>query len=351
MKRLHVLSYFLSVVGAFLFVPFAADTGETLTIVPFMDSPDIPAGEGVLIFIDGNEVGATGADGIFTIELTANREYSVRALMVGLVGGDASIFIEASDAGTQSLEIIMKSEAGVTEKADLMLDGVVDRVLDSGFSELALHFETPDGAIAPLSFFDYVFLRSPTHADAKINVTSLFELAADGYLMLTDLEAFRSALLSLPHGEVGIEAYGEDERGFIYSGVTGFFIGRFSVSGWLEAPPSNPGLDPEGLTVDARFLIDFDIVRSALVEPDGTFFFNSLPAGNWELSATTASGELIYNAFATISVVRDTGVIMTLRTTEDILNNVSPFQVTTWVRLLSPVSRLPSPVSPLTSNL
>jgi len=304
---------------------------ETLAIVPFMDSPEIPAGEGVLIFINGNEVGATGADGNFVIELSANQEYSVRALMVGLVGGDVSIILEPSDTGTQSLEIIMKSEAGVTENADLKVDGVVDRVLDSDFSEFALRFETPDGTIAPLTFFDYLFLRSPTNADAKINVTHMFKLAVDGQLLLTDLEAFRSALLSLPFGEVGIEAYGEDGRGFIYSGVTRFFIGRFSVSGWLETPPFNPGLDLEGLTVDARFLADSDIVRSALVEPDGTFFFNSLPAGNWELSATTTSGELIYRAFATISVVRDIGVIMTLRTTEDILNKVPPFQVITFV--------------------
>lgn len=205
---------------------------ETVTIIPFMDSPDIPAGEGALIFIDGIEVGATGTDGIFTIELAANREYSVRALVVGLVGGDALIYLEPSETGTQSLEIIMKSEDGVTEDADLVIDGVAGRILYAGFSELALQFQAADGSIAPLTFFEHLFLRSPTNVDAKIDVTDLFELESGGRLVLTGVEAFRSALLSLPFGEVGIEAYGEDARGFIYSGVAEFFVGRFSVSGW-----------------------------------------------------------------------------------------------------------------------
>src|SRR5919106_618713 len=240
---------------------------EALTIITYDDDPAFPAGAGVLIFIDGVEVGATGLAGTLTVKLTANREYRVRALSVGLAGGTATIFLKPSDTGTQALEIIMKGE-GAAEDAKLVVEGVAGGVLDAGFSALALRFENAGGGIAPLAFFDDLFLRSPVDEDFKIEVTRFFNLAADGRLLLADLPAFRSALLSLPPGRVTIEAYGQNARGFVYRGTAGFFVGRFRLSGVLQAPPSNPGLAVGGLTIEARFLRSRDVVRSTVAAAD-----------------------------------------------------------------------------------
>lgn len=301
---------------------------EALTVQTFREEFAFPAGEGVLIFVDGVQVGTTGPGGTLTLELAVSQEYRIRALEVGLVGGEETIFLEPSATGTQNLVILMASEGGVIEDTELVVDGVEGRVLDSGFTALALSFETPSGATAPLASFDYLFLQSPRDEDVRIEVTDLFTLGADGRLSLDGVTAFKSALFSLPLGEVKLEAYGEEANGLVHSGVAEFYVGFFPLSGSLLAPPSNPTLEVDGLTVEARFLEDGDVVRTTVSDASGGYSFSGLAGGNWELSATTQSGELIYNAFATLSVLTSAQVDMTLRTTEDILNNVPPYQVT-----------------------
>ncbi len=309
-----------------------AENTEALTIQTFVDETAFPAGEGVLVFIDGAQVGVTGVGGIFTAELLPNREYRIRVLEVGLVGGRATIFLEPSAGGTQTLQIIMTSEAGVTEDARLVVEGVSDRILDAAFPQLGMRFEYPNGTVARLTTFDYLLLRSSRNEDASRDVTSFFDLDSEGRLVLTDVEAFRSSLLSLRIGEVSIEAYGEDAMGLIFAGQARFYVGRFSLNGLLLPPPSNPALATAGLDVQARFLQDAGIVYSTASDAGGAFTFNSLPAGNWEIAVSTADGALIYNGFATLSVVGDVGVRITLRTTVDILNNVPPYQITSFIQ-------------------
>ncbi len=319
-----------------------AETTEALTIQTFGEDLDFAGEEGVLVSIDGTQVGFTGVGGTLTLELAANQEYHIRVLDVGVVGGRATIFLKANSSGTETVQIVMTGDSGVLEDAELVVDGVSNRVLDSMFTELGMHFEYRNGEVAHLTRFNYLFLRSPRNDDEKIEVTTLFDLDPEGRLILNDVEEFRSRLLSLPSGEVTIEAYGADAQGFVFANRAQFYVGRFSLTGLLLAPPSKPSLNIAGLAVEARLLRDEDIVRTAVSGPSGLFFFHALPVGNWKITATTSSSGVAYNGFATLSLMDNIGVRITLRSTIDILNDGSSL-INGWLdRIVGRPSRKPA---------
>ncbi|MGR5067613.1 hypothetical protein [Vibrio alfacsensis] len=299
---------------------------RTISVHVFDDDGITSSGGGVPIFINDQEIGSTDDSGQFTTQLEAGNNYEIRAVEIGLAGATVNYFVDP-ETPTHTVTLITKGE-GVTENTQLTILELKEGILSKDSDSITLVFTYQNGQRASnLVFFDYLHAFDEKNNDTKVSLKDIAELTSSGEIIINDVTVFFERLEQLSSRRKGIELYAEDEQGKVYSSTITFFIGQSDIFGFLSAPPSNQSLFLGDINIIATLLEDSDITLNATSTNDGSFYFKNLPIGNWDIRASKQDGEFVYEGVATMLVVNDIYVNITLRTVEDVLNGVPPFEL------------------------
>ncbi|WP_303908897.1 hypothetical protein [Thiohalomonas denitrificans] len=235
----------------------AAEQTVPVTIAAFYESLEAPAQAGAQVYVDGAQVGETDAAGQLVIDLPVGGDYAIRVVEPALVAGQTQLAVPADATYPYRVDIVMDSEEQLLEPALLVSQDITGPILPVDTSVLRVGFVDDSGGARPLVDKGYVDLVPLKQPDAKREVTGAFTLNAEGALELTDANAFRSALYAMGLSEVALRvSSARDAANRIYGGELRFYVGRYLVTGHLNAPPSNPDLPLAGLTVTATYLPD-----------------------------------------------------------------------------------------------
>ncbi|HET9211101.1 MAG TPA: hypothetical protein VFR03_11920, partial [Thermoanaerobaculia bacterium] len=325
----------------------------TLTVHTFLPSdasPDgkgDPAGAGVLVIVDGLELGVTGSDGVATVEVPAGT-ITVEARLYPSNVGTAEVTLAAGQSG--QVDIILDEGKEPAEPTDLVLDESVDGVLPQAFSTFTLRFVKADDTTVQLSHLDEVELLDP-NGGSSIFLQSQFALQPNGTVTATNPAAL-SSLFQARSGAIEMRMHGTDATGRTHDNLVRFYLSRFQVSGRLVAPPSFPGLDTSGIFITATIL-NTPLVFHAVSDGSGNFSFPLLPSGNLEIHSETFQNGKYYYGQGIAVLNRNLSVVVTMLYTDDLINGVPGFSVTSLLAApkASTAPRLPFPAGSGSSTL
>jgi hypothetical protein len=300
----------------------------TLTVRTFFadeltgDEPGAAAGAGVLIRVDGAELGVTGADGTVTLQVPTG-PIAVEARLYPSHLGQAEVDLLAGTSAT--IDLILEDGKELAEDTRLVLTEAPNGVLDRAFTSFRLRFLDGDAPV-PLTRVWEIELLHPD-GDNPVTLNALFALQADGSVGAIDVQALRNLLFTRV-GALEIRIVGEDERGRTHANVVRFYLSRFRVVGHLLPPPSAPGLATGGIFITAAIL-NTDLVFHAVSDAAGNFEFPLLPQGNLEFSAQTVQDGRYYYGQGVAVLNRDLSLSVNMLHTDDLINGVPGYSETT----------------------
>ena len=290
-----------------------------VTIKTFFETMDVPAGEGVIIKIDGIQAGTTGADGTFKAYIPVGKK-NVRAYLPGVTAGNG--VIDATSSNNIIVNIVMESEQ-LVEPATLFIGPVENDILNVKFEEFKMHFEEKGRVISLSKLNEVVFSRVGSGTFEVI--TSYFELKPNGDILSIDIESLKSLLFS-SFGEYELEVHAEDAEGLIYNDKVTFRIGKYLLEGVLTQPPSNTSLSVSNLIIKAS-LLGSEIIVETISDSEGKFVLESLPEGSWVIDVETLDEGVNYWFKDAVTINADLSIIITMRSTEDIIAGVPGISV------------------------
>ena len=295
-----------------------------LTVRTFLGDAETPAGAGVTISVGDTEQGVTGDDGTLTLTVAAG-SVEVTALLPDLAGASDSLTIASGALAT--VDLVMESY-GLQADTALTVVETQRRVLPIDFSSFELKFVRSDGSGAGLTDLDIADIEDSL-GGIPTDLLPFLTLQEDGRVIATDLEGLRSTLLP-ELGEIEISAHADGDDGRTHDGTTKLHLGRYTLTGTLAAPPSNPDLPLAGVTVTLTFLsVGEDIVFQTTTDVIGAFTFEDVPYGPVQVAATIKDNGQFYNGLTAFSMDSDEVVTVTMLTTQDVINGVAGFTVHT----------------------
>jgi len=305
----------------------AAAPGTLLAVRTFYEDLATPAGSGVVIKVNGVNLGQTGPDGSLTVAVPPGT-VNVRAFEPQLAGGFGTIDLAPDASGT--LDIVMEGE-GLVEPSTLKIDEAQNGIVDRNFNAFTLRFVNAANQTVVLTGFDDAFLEARNFSN--INLTSFFTVQPNGTIGTPIAPIFVDTLRSFLQGidgEIEINVHGTDAEGLSYNGRVKFYVGRFTINGTLAAPPSNLALSVGNIPVKATLLgLGGDIVFETVSDAQGRFTFSSIPAGPVAFDVTTTQSGQVYSGFGAFSMDGNKNVTLNLLTTADMVNGVPSIVVTT----------------------
>ncbi len=297
----------------------AACMGE-LTVETVLDETNTPLGAGVEIYINGEKVGITDTNSQY-INLLEVGEYTVRAVIPGLVAAERNIVI----LERQKLNLQLKLQASnIIKQAQLNIQPIVNGILPINFDSFVVDIIHEQST--SLRFIDQLRLINLREPDNWLDLTPFFTLSDNGEIQVNNLELLRDELYYTPYGKMRFSLYAEDNQSNVISETQEFFVGKYQINGQLQAPASQPNISLANLTVTANFMVD-DLQLTTTSDENGRFSFNHLPEGNWEFSVKYIENAIKYKNHSGIHLDTNKNLMLTLVTTEDILNNVPYFEV------------------------
>ena len=289
-----------------------------VTVRAFLGDAETPAGAGVTISVGDTEQGVTGDDGTLTFTVEAG-SVEVTALLPDLAG--ASYSLTLAPGAHESVDLVMESY-GLQAETTLTVAEVRRRVLPMDFASFELKFVRSDGSPVSLTDLDAADIEDPL-GGISTDLLPFLALQDDGRVIATDLEALRSTLLP-ELGEIEISAHAEGEDGRTHGGRTKLHLGRYTLTGALAAPPSNPDLPLAGVAVTLTFMsLGEDIVFQTSTDAAGAFTFDYVPFGPVQLGATIEDNGQFYNGLTAFSMDSDELVTLTMLTTQDVIDGVA----------------------------
>ncbi len=283
-------------------------------------SPDLvggPAGEGVYIRVNGNQVGITGPDGTLTTRVLPGT-IIVEAIVPSFSQGEAVLTLTAGTAGVAN--IVLDDGKEVIEPSTLVLIESVDDVLPSNSSSITLHFEN-DGSQVVLDRLEQVELLD-RDGNFEESLDSFFSLL-DGKIVAIDVSGVLDALQPQATHQISIRVTGVDALGFTHSDTVRFYLGQFRLVATLTPPPSNPTLHVANLPVEVT-LLGTPIVFTRISDVNGRFEIESVPIGNIGFDSQTFEDSSFYYGQGTFFLSEDSAVSLVMRSVVDVVNGVPP---------------------------
>lgn len=281
--------------------------------------PGESAGAGVIIRLEGREVSVTDSTGIATITQSAG-DYALQAVLPSLAVGESQITITASQ--TTEVTVVLSSDGNLTEPAGLAMDELANGGLSWMTTTVTLRF-VRDGVTVPVTTVYTVEVTTRDPEFEPLDLTSLFLVTSAGTVQARDAAQVMTNLAAV-RSPAFIRVSASDTRGFSYEAVLAFIAGVYLMEVELAAPPSQPALAVDGLTVQAEFSTGGR--ASFTVDANGRFSIPAVPAGLLYVAAATESGGLAYTVEAYVAVLANTRLLLRLRGTADVLAGVLPWQ-------------------------
>src|SRR5690606_33229358 len=140
------------------------------------DAEDHIPVENAKVYLDGKSIGVTDSAGKLTVSVASNKPQQLR-VETDSAGSEISVNVPSN---TTQAVILTLTGAGLAHIAQLKIPQVASEILPENFIALELAFETPAGLKPKLAYFNYVDLYVDENSDDSTDVTSLFELDAQG---------------------------------------------------------------------------------------------------------------------------------------------------------------------------
>ncbi len=309
-----------------------------LLVTALWDAEDFVPFVGAQVILDGAFVGVTDETGSLEFEV-APGERQIAVVEPGLAAARLSVTLGVGERVMR--EVVLSGEGlALVEDYRLELAEVSGGILEREAPSFTLSLVRPNGdaiALTDIAMVDAIGI-APGSADpetreglplgAPRSLTEFFSLSNDGTrLKANDPSAVRSILSQLSgQGQIVVMA-SNAETGLTYHAFVPFSIGAATIDGQLLAPPSNPSLRVDGVSVSLNVLGTADTIET-LSDLDGAFFFDNVPLGLVTVRAETAEGEIFYVGSGTAFIDRDKEMVLRLLTTIDVVNGVDDFTIT-----------------------
>jgi hypothetical protein len=280
-----------------------------------------PGPAGVIVSVNGNELGTTQPDGTLSLQVPAGT-LEVAAEYRPSNSGQTSVTLVPGE--TKQVDVVMAEGKELSENSVLTVDQLAASILDRNFTALTLRFLRSDGSTVSLKSLDFVTLED-AQGGTYASVTQFFTLQPNGTLFLNDVNSFRNLLLARS-GKILLSVHGDDVDGGVNAGTAEFFVSAYSITGNLAAPPSNPGLNKAGITITGSIL-NTDLVFTVVSDANGNFKFPLLPAGNFDFASETQQNGQFYYGQGTVVLNANKVLHINMLATEDLINGVAPFTV------------------------
>ena len=301
-------------------VPPPAGATASIRVKATWNDGSTPAGEGVIISLNGTEIGTTNAAGLLTTRFTPG-EYSLTATLPSLARGATTVSL--SSGQTADVTVALDEEGEATETADLVLDELADGTLPDDARSVTLRF-VKDGTLVPVARVLNVELLAADERSAPQDLTGRFGVSSSGTIAATNLAAVMSAFGILAgDGVLNVDA--EDARGFSYAGSLSFAFGTVDLAGQLVAPPSQPALAVEGIPV--RVQIGEDYIRDLATDAQGAFQLHRVPHGDVTIAASTEQDGWGYSGLANFWLAQNSRITIRLLGGADLWSGVPPFDL------------------------
>lgn len=290
--------------------------------------PGESAGAGVVIRLDGTEVGTTDLSGALTV-VQPPGTFLLAAVIPSMAAGEREVTLEA---GVTTAVTVVLIEQEVIEPADLTLVELVNGALPLDTTTITLQF-VHAGAVVPITSLFEVELHSADPAAEGSDLTGLFVVTPEGTIAAVDATSVISKVVVIA-SDSRLRVNAGDDKGFSYAGTVVFAPGLYRVQVQLEAPPSQPSLPVDGLQVRLRYGTGVELLSTS--DSDGGCELTQVPGSMLELEVLTEMGGITYTGQAAIAVTQNVRLLVRLLGLDDLVNGVVPWEVSplaTAVRL------------------
>ncbi|MBI1733217.1 MAG: carboxypeptidase regulatory-like domain-containing protein [Gammaproteobacteria bacterium] len=300
----------------------------TISVQTFYEGKKNPAAAGIPVYLDNELVGETLDNGVLDFQATAGK-HRVTAFDPYLAGAGKLVTIRRDT--TKTVKLLMTG-AGLAVALDHRLTGDLSPVVPASTSELSVTFRNSSGsALVPTQLGNASVEQVQT--GTTVDVTDRFEILGNGEIR-TVSEAYLGDILGVD-GEQILHVSASTANGTSLDGTLSFRVGRYSLSGQVVAPPSNPELSTQGAEILFRVL-GTKVEAFAATAADGSFTLTGVPAGNVAFELEHQEGEVTYSSSGALFVTGATQLEITLLGPEDYVNGVPPFSIISAPALLKP---------------
>ncbi|MBV1919885.1 MAG: hypothetical protein KUG73_04330 [Pseudomonadales bacterium] len=146
------------------------------------------------VYIDGQFVGFTNEQGIFTYEIKPNRETYVRVISAkGNTGNWTSI--RGKEYATHDLRMILKS-TGRVELTNVLVSPIKNGILHSKFDHFHVTFENrfSPGVLFDVADVGYIEIYSKSNISESVELTKYFEIVNGNRFVFKDIAFLRGIL-------------------------------------------------------------------------------------------------------------------------------------------------------------
>lgn len=291
-------------------------TGDQLVISAFLEDSSNPAPAGVLILVNGVEVGSTNSNGQLAVSTGgATGNVTVQGIASGVAAGSA--LVSAGDDGDAIAVDVVLEGKGLRRSAMLEIEEAAGGVVAGTTATFTAKF-VAGGTLIPATELNFVLARGAS--GAVQNLTESFGLTPEGRIAATDPYGVLSVFGGFT-GAIELEVSAGLASTEVLNGDATFHLAIDSVTGTVAPPPSNGAVPVAGLPVTLS-LIGTSILYSGVTDGAGGFGFSPVPQGSYTLATGTTFGGVTYNGLGTVFVNGSTTVTVTLASAADLLQGV-----------------------------
>ncbi|MCP4320419.1 MAG: hypothetical protein GY951_18260 [Psychromonas sp.] len=280
-----------------------------------------------LVFLDGVMLGKSDDNGNFLVEfgeMHAAQTVLIRAVRPGMVEVQKEYVVEPGKAYD---EILYLEESMGSEEHELV-----------GAPQLW----NPDTA-SSFSFVDSFGKRAKITRVVEVQAVSVrtgnfvdltvfFDVSDNEEIVNTDIFGVSAALAKLEPGTLELIVYGQDEYRLNYVQQVEFFYAPINLAIDLNASVEHPDMDLSTVVLNAEYLVD-SLKLSLIPNADGTLDTQTLPVGNWSVSATWTSPEgKVFTSQSQFSLVTPLKLNLYLRSIEEIEQGLKQFTKSPMVK-------------------
>ena len=255
-----------------------------------------PAGAGVSILVDGEEVTKTGADGTAAGTVAVGTHNIAAQQFPNLFGSTGKKDLAA---GGPTIDITMQAEADLAIPAELDVVEAPDGVLSKNFRNVTLQMVDDSGSVIRLRSIDMLTVTSEA---GGVDVAKYFTVRGDGAVTLKNEHAFAAAILKSPD-PLTIRLRGRDAAGLEYRGSVQFSVGRYTAS--AQIVPS-PGASIDRGSLYVVFINDDTGVSTwSRTGANGLAAFPQLPFGRYLVRCDLVQGNKRYLGLTAVMLDAD----------------------------------------------
>ncbi|GGK05246.1 hypothetical protein [Luteimonas terricola] len=285
------------------------------------DGKGEPAGEGVYLFVDGNHLASTDANGQAMLTVPAGT-VAVQAIVPSTAIAEATVV--ASEGTTVPLQLILDDSKEVTSPVQLSVSGMTGDVLPSTFDSFAITLLDNGASRAAVAVAEVAI--EDDLGNTLERLTDDFQVDAFGRLLPPDLAVVANAVAKYPGKALVLRVMAEDALGFTLLGTQPLYLGQYTLNVALVAPPSNPSLPVAGVQVTYQ-LMGTGLILAGTSDGAGHLTFGQVPLGNANLDSVTVEAGRYYYGQASFFLPRASQARVTMTHADDIANGVPRFEL------------------------